>query len=204
MQAPSGQADAPTLRSLLNEGTLAGEWTLDTRASSIRLKSRSMGLITVTGVFRELTGKGTVSASGPAGATVGATDRGTDGGAGSGSAGSGSVTIAAASIDTGNARRDAHLRSADFFDTDDNPDITFTASGIRPAGRGVAVAGTLTVRGTARPLSFDAAVSVHGDGEIWLDTEVRVNRGDFGITWNTLGLMSMTSIVTVHAVFTRG
>jgi polyisoprenoid-binding protein YceI len=154
-----------------------------------------MGLIVVNGVFRSVSGKGSVSAEG----TV-----------------SGSVTIAAASLDTKNARRDEHLRSADFFGSDDNPDITFTANSIRPssggaASGGAAVDGTLTVRGNSRPLSFEAAVSAHGDAapsghrvsEIWLDAEVRVNRADFGLTWNFLGTMSVNSVITVHAVFIR-
>jgi polyisoprenoid-binding protein YceI len=113
------------------------------------------------------------------------------------------VTVTAASIDTKNTRRDTHLRSADFFDSDNNPDITFTADGIRASGQGVAVAGALTVRGRARPLSFDAAASVQGDGEIWLDAEVRVNRADFGLTWNLMGMVSMNNTLTIHAVFTR-
>ena len=67
----------------------------------------------------------------------------------------------------------------------------------------MAVSGVLTVRGRTRPLSFDVAPSVHGDGEIWLDAEVRINRADFGLTWNLLGLVSAASTVTVHVVFTR-
>src|SRR6185312_13523246 len=97
---------------------------------------------------------------------------------------SGTVMVATASIDTKNARRDTHLRSADFFDSAHKPDITFTADGIRPSGQGVAVTGALTVRGRTRPLSFDAVASVRDDGEIWLDAEVHVNRADFGLTWN--------------------
>jgi polyisoprenoid-binding protein YceI len=65
------------------------------------------------------------------------------------------------------------------------------------------VTGALTVHGRTRPLSFEAAASVHGDGEIWLDARVRVNRTDFGLTWNWLGLVSVTSALTIHAVFTR-
>jgi polyisoprenoid-binding protein YceI len=99
----------------------------------------------VIGVFREVSGNGTVS---PEGAV------------------SGTVTVAAVSIDTRNTRRGAHLRSADFFDSGDHPDITFTADGIRPSGRGVTVSGVLTVRGRTRPLSFDAAAWAQGDGEI--------------------------------------
>ena len=182
MQAPSGQVTVPVVRALLQEGALAGTWALDPGRSGIRLKSKVMGLISVNGVFREVGGNGTVSPDGQV---------------------SGTVTIAAASIDTRQTRRDTHLRSADFFDTGNYPDITFTADSARPSGQGVAVTGALTVRGRTRPLSFDAAASVHGDGEIWLDARVRVNRTDFGLTWNLLGLVSVTSTLTIHAVFTR-
>jgi polyisoprenoid-binding protein YceI len=182
MQAPSGQMTAPALQALLKDGALAGEWVLDPRKSSIRLKSRIMGLIPVNGVFREVSGNGTVSPDGEV---------------------SGTVTVAAASIDTKNTRRDTHLRSTDFFDSGNNPDITFTADGIRPSGQDVAVTGALTVRDRTRPLSFDAAASVQGDGEIWLDAEVHVNRADFGLTWNLMGMASMNNTLTIHAVFTR-
>jgi polyisoprenoid-binding protein YceI len=182
MHAPSGQMTAPVVQALLKDGALAGEWALDPRASGIRLKSKVYGLVPVNGVFREVTGNGTVSPDGAA---------------------SGTLTIAAASIDTKNTRRDTHLRSADFFDSDSNPDITFTADAIRPSGQVVAVTGVLTVRGRTRRLSFDAVASVHGDSEIWLDAEVRINRYDFGLTWNWLGMVSATSTLTVHAVFTR-
>lgn len=182
MQTPTGQADAPELQALLRNGALAGDWVLNAKSSSIRLKSKAIGVIRVTGVFGEITGNGSVS---------------------SGGAITGGVAVAAASINTKNARRDTHLRSADFFDSDHNPDIVFHTDSIRPSARGVTVAGLLTVRGNPRPLAFDASVTLPGDGEVWLDTEVRVNRGDFGITWNLLGLISMTATLAVHAVFTR-
>jgi polyisoprenoid-binding protein YceI len=180
MNGPS--VTAPALLDLLKDGTLTGEWVLDPTMSSVRLKSKSMGLIPVNGVFREVSGSGTVSADGKA---------------------TGTFLVDAASIDTRNAKRDTHLRSADFFDSDNHPDISFTADDIRPSGQGVAVTGALTIRGRTRPLSFDAAASVAGDGEVWLDATVRVNRADFGITWNQLGMVAMTSTLTVHAVFTR-
>jgi polyisoprenoid-binding protein YceI len=174
---------APAVQALLEDGALAGEWVLDLRKSSIRLKSRAMwGLVPVNGVFREVSGNGTVSADGRV---------------------SGTVTVAAASIDTNNTRRDAHLRSADFFDSGNNPHITFTADRIRASGQGVAVTGALTVRGRTRPLSFDAAASVQGDGEIWLDAEVRINRADFGLTWNLMGMAGVNNTLTIHAVFTQ-
>ncbi len=183
MQAPSGHMTAPALQALLAGGALAGEWVLDPRRSSIRLKSRNMwGLAAVTGVFREVSGNGTVLPDGEV---------------------SGTVTVAAASIDTRNSRRDTHLRSADFFDSGNHPDITFTADGIRPSGQSVTVTGALTVRGRTRQVSFDAAASVQGDGEIRLDAEVHVNRADFGLTWNQMGMASMHNTITIHAVFTR-
>ena len=183
MQEPSGQMTTPPLQALLTGRALAGDWALDPRRSSIRLKSRQLwGLAPVNGVFREVTGKGTVSPGGEV---------------------SGTVTVAAASIDTNNARRDRHLRSADFFDTGNHPDITVTADGVRPSGLGVAVTGALTVRGRTRRLSFDAAASVPGEGELCLDAEVRINRADFGLTWNLMGMASMNNTLIIHAVFTR-
>ena len=182
MQASSGHLAAPAVGALLEDGALSGDWILDRANSSIRLKSRSMwGLAAVNGVFRDVSGHGTVSPDGEV---------------------TGSVTVASASIDTGNARRDQHLRSADFFDSASHPGITFTADGIRLAAQGAAVTGTLTVRGRTRPLSFGAASSVHG-GEIWLDAEVRINRAGFGLTWNQRGMASMHNTLTIHAVFTR-
>jgi polyisoprenoid-binding protein YceI len=182
MQAPSGPMTAP-VQALLADGALTGEWALDPGQSSIRLKNRSMwGLIRVNGVFREVRGNGSVYPDGQVGGTI---------------------TVVATSIDTKNTRRDTHLRSADFFDTASHPDITFTADGIQPSGQGVAVSGALTVRGRTRLLAFEAAASVQGDGEIWLDAEVQVNRADFGLTWNVMGLVSMENTVTIHAVFTR-
>lgn len=180
MNAPS--KTMPDLLALLQDGTVAGEWVLDSRESSVRLKTRSMGLLPVNGVFHEVSGGGTVFPDGSA---------------------SGTLTVAAASIDTGNSKRDTHLRSADFFDTDNHPDITFAADRIRVSGAGAVVTGALTVRGRTRPLSFDAVATVPGDGGIWLDAKVRVNRADFGLTWNQLGMVAQNSDLTIHAVFAR-
>jgi polyisoprenoid-binding protein YceI len=177
------QTTAPSLQDLLDDAALAGEWTLDPSRSSVSLSNRSMGgLARVHGAFRQVSGNGTVSQDGQV---------------------SGTFAVAAASIDTRNARRDKHLRSADFFDSDSHPDVTFTVEGIRPSRRGVTVTGTLSVRGRGRPLAFDATAAVRGDGEIWLDAEIIINRADFGLTWNLLGLVSMDNVITVHGVFTR-
>jgi polyisoprenoid-binding protein YceI len=183
MHAQSRPITTPPPGALLEQGVLAGQWVLDPRQSSIRLKNRSMaGLARVNGVFREVSGSGTVWPDGKV---------------------NGILTVAAASIDTKNARRDKHLRSADFFDSDNNPDITFTADSVRACGQGVAVTGALTVHGRSQPLAFDAVASVQGDGGVWLDAEVVINRADFGLTWNVMGLTSMTNTLIIHAVFTR-
>jgi polyisoprenoid-binding protein YceI len=179
----SGQLAAPAVQDLLQSAALAGEWELDPSRSAVSLRSRSIaGLVRVNGAFRQVTGSGSVS---PAGAVHGV------------------ITVAAASIDTKNAQRDRHLRSADFFDSDNYPDITFAADGVRPASQGITVTGVLTVRDQARPLTVDAAVAARGVDEVTLDAEVQINRADFGLTWNRLGMVSKDNALTVHAVFIR-
>jgi hypothetical protein len=115
----------------------------------------------------------------------------------------GTITVAAASVDTKNKKRDEHLRSAEFFDVARTPDITFTAEQVTPSGDGVTVTGTLTVRDRTHPVSFAARVSVPGEAQVELDGEVQVNRAEYGLTWSPLGMASMHNAITVHAVFTR-
>jgi polyisoprenoid-binding protein YceI len=180
--APSEQLTSSALQAQLQEGKLAGAWTLDPASSKVVLKSRhTWGLLPLEGVFSQVSGNGTVTAGGDV---------------------SGVINVAAASVDTKNERRDKHLRSADFFDVDKHQDITFTADGASPAGEGVRVTGSLTVHGTTRPVSFDAKVSA-ADGEVVLNGELRVNRADYGLTWNFIGIAAMESTIVVHAVFTR-
>jgi polyisoprenoid-binding protein YceI len=182
MPASSGQLAPPALQGLLTSGRLTGAWVLDPSASSVRLTSKAMGLIPVKGRFGEIAGGGTVGPDGQI--------RGT-------------LVMAAGSLDTGSKGRDAHLRSADFFDSDRHHDITFTADGVRLQESGPVVTGALTIRGQTRPQTLPAAISVHGDGEIHLDASVRINRAGFGLTWNPLGLTSMNATITVHTVFIR-
>jgi polyisoprenoid-binding protein YceI len=181
--APGGQLTASALQTMLKDGALAGSWTLDASRSAIGLRSKSMwGLAPVKGTFREVSGSGAVSADGQV---------------------SGTVTVAAASVDTKLSKRDTHLRSADFFDSDNHPHITFRVDRITPSSQGVTVAGALTVRGRTRPVTFDAKVSTVNAGEVWFEAGIRVNRADFGLTWNQLGMASMHNTITIHAVFTR-
>ena len=181
--AQSGQLTASALDTLLRDGKLAGSWALDASRSEVRLRSKSMwGLVAVKGVFGQVAGSGTVSAAGET---------------------SGTITVAAKSIDTKNKKRDEHLRSADFFDAANYPSITFQADQVQPSSEGVMVTGSLTVRGRTRPVSFGARVASFDGDEVWLDGAVQVNRGDFGLTWNQMGMASMNNTITVHAVFTR-
>jgi polyisoprenoid-binding protein YceI len=183
MQPTSERTTATALEALLQQQALTGEWVLDPRTSSIKFSNKSMwGLVPVNGEFRDVSGHGTVTEDGEV---------------------SGTITIATASIDTRNSKRDTHLRTADFFDSDHNPNIIFTADGIRPSGQGAAVTGVLTVRDRTRPLTFEAAATVQDCGDIWLDAEVQVRQGDFGLTWNLLGTVGRTNTLAVHAVFTR-
>jgi polyisoprenoid-binding protein YceI len=179
----SKQTTTPAPQELLRDGKLAGSWALDAAKSEIGLKSKSMwGIVPVKGVFREVTGSATVSATGDV---------------------AGTVTVAAGSVDTKNKKRDEHLRSADFFDAAKTPDITFAAQQVTPSAEGVTVAGTLTVRDRTRPVSFAARVSGFDGAQVELDGEIQVNRSDFGLTWNQLGMASMNNTITVHAVFTK-
>jgi polyisoprenoid-binding protein YceI len=178
----SEQVTSPALQAL-RDGKLAGSWTLDSSRTEIGLKSKSMwGMISIKGVFREVSGNGTVSAAGDV---------------------AGVITVAAGSIDTKVKKRDEHLRSADFFDVDSHPHITFAAKQVQPSGQGVTVTGDLTILDSTRPVSFAARVSSVDESELSLDGEVQVNRADFGMTWNQLGLSSVHNTITVHAVFTR-
>ena len=179
---PTQELTSSALQALA-EGKVAGTWTLDPARSQVRLETRhTWGLLPLHGAFTTVSGTGTVTASGDV---------------------TGTVTVAAASVETKNKQRDTHLRSKDFFDVDNHPDFTYTVEGVKPAGDRVTVQGQLTVRDRTLPVPFDAVVSGFTDGEVQLDGELRVNRKDFGITWNMLGIAAMSSAIVVHAVFTR-
>lgn len=178
----SGQV-TPSAAQVLRDGEAAGSWVLDGSRSEIRLKSKSYwGMAAVKGVFRQVTGEGTVTPSGDI---------------------TGTITVAAQSVDTKNQQRDNHLRSADFFDAENHPSITFTVDKATAAGSGLTVAGQLGVRGQTRPASVDMSVSRFDGKEAHLDGELHVNRADFGLTWNRVGMVSMDNTITVHAVFTH-
>ena len=102
------------------------------------------------------------------------------------------VTIGAASIDTQNARRDKHLRTADFFDVEQHPTLTFRSRRIEPIDPSTGhyrVVGDLTVRGVTRGVVLDARyAAAQGSGReqrMTLTLTAPLNRRDFGITWTS-------------------
>jgi polyisoprenoid-binding protein YceI len=170
------------LQALLQDGTFAGEWVLDAARSEVLLETKhTWGLRPVHGVFQQVTGGGTVTAAGQV---------------------SGTITIAAASIDTKSTMRDKDLRSAKVFDVARHPDISYTVDGIQGGNGSVRVTGQLTVRGQARPVAFDAQVTAIAD-EVRLEARVPVNRADFGLTYSPLGMASLDNVITLRLVFAR-
>jgi polyisoprenoid-binding protein YceI len=100
------------------------------------------------------------------------------------------VTINAASIDTGNSDRDAHLRSNDFFAMDEYPQITFRSTKIEPVDEDTyRVGGDLTIRGVTKPVTFDAertgpVTDPWGKTRVGFSGSLTVNRKDWGVNWN--------------------
>lgn len=180
MTAPLPGATLPTQ---LADGSLAGTWILDPARSTVALKSKAMwNLATVKGTFTQVEGTGVISATGEV---------------------TGQITVAAGSVDTKNARRDKHLRSKDFFLAEEYPSITFAVAKVTPAADALTVEGTLTVRGHTNPVIFPAVAAPDADGAIALDATVAVDRSQYGLTWNQLGMASFHNTITIHAVFTR-
>ncbi|MEU9312846.1 YceI family protein [Streptomyces sp. NPDC048256] len=161
-----------------------GLWQLDTGASTVALKHKTLwGMVAAKGVFAIVSGGGEVAADG----TV-----------------TGTLVLDAASIDTKNAKRDAHLRSADFFDVEKYPEITFAVRAAELGADGaVKVSGQLTVHGISRPRNFTARLSQADADAVTLDATFTVDRNEFGITLNQLGMMGGLTTITTTLRFTR-
>lgn len=95
-----------------------------------------------------------------------------------------------AAIDTGDSRRDGHLRSADFFDAEKYPEIVFKSAGVFPKGKGkYAVSGDLKIREISRPVTFDVelegiGVDTRGGQHLGASATITIDRKDFGLVWN--------------------
>jgi polyisoprenoid-binding protein YceI len=99
--------------------------------------------------------------------------------------------IDASTITTGSPDRDAHLRSADFFDTDNHPYITFESTAINRDGDDLEIVGNLTIRGTTHPVTFEAEVTgpvndPWGNPRLATEAKGKINRTKWGLTWNQI------------------
>ena len=145
----------------------AGTWHVDPAAGKVSFTVRTTwGLSKVRGSFSRYRGTLTTRPHGTAGELV----------------------IEAASLDTGNSKRDAHLRSDDFFDVERHPQIVFTSSSVRPAPDGVAVSGELRIGD--RSIVVDVPVEIVPNGDrMLLHGELSVPREHAGLHWNKLGMI---------------
>lgn len=146
-------------------------WTIDPSHTEIGFAVRHMMISTVRGSFQGVNGTIVFDEADPTRSHA-------------------EVTIDVATVNTRDAKRDAHLRSADFFDAAKYPAITFRTTRIEPAGQNRFTAtGDLTIRGTTRPIVL--AVEIHGRNRtpwgtevLGLTAETTINRKDFGLNWN--------------------
>lgn len=149
-------------------------WTIDPAHSSVELAVKHMMFTTVRGRFKDFKGTIVVDEQNPDHSTV-------------------EVEIAAASIDTGVADRDGHLRSADFLDTEQFPTITFRSKRVEGAmkqeGDHFRVVGDLSIRGTTFEVTLDCVYEGMGK-DPWGGTRAgarvtgRIDRRDWGLKWN--------------------
>jgi polyisoprenoid-binding protein YceI len=159
----------------------AGSWTLDPSQTSIEFHTKAVWVANVKGTFKAIEGSGTVGA---------------DGGV------TGSIVLDAASVDTRKKKRDDHLRTADFFEVDSFPTITFVVTGAHPKEAGkVDLTGTLTIHGTTRPMALLADVNVTDMSAI-VSAEMDIDRSEWGLTWAKMGA-GLKNHVVINARFTR-
>lgn len=147
-------------------GYLAGTWDIDPVHSDISFSVRHMMVSKVRGRFATFTGEITTGADITA-STV-------------------TATIDATSIDTNNAQRDGHVKSADFFDVEKNPTWTFTSTGVRVDGGDIFVDGDLTIKGVTKPVTLALEVGgfgpdAFGGTRAGFSASTTITRGDFGV-----------------------
>jgi polyisoprenoid-binding protein YceI len=151
--------------------------------TSIEFHTKAMWLFNVKGTAKALSGTGTVGADGSV---------------------QGKLVIDATSIDTKNKKRDAHLQTADFFDTANYPTIDFEVTSGRMLESGQAeVSGSLTIHGQTRPVTVVGTLELDGTSAT-LTTEVDdLDRKEWGLTWAKMGAGTHNRIV-IQARFTKG
>ena len=96
------------------------------------------------------------------------------------------ATVDATSVDTGNAQRDGHIRTADFFEVENHPTWSFRSTAIRPDGDDYALDGELTIKGVTRPVTFSLEINgfgpdAYGGTRAGFSATTTINRSDFGV-----------------------
>jgi polyisoprenoid-binding protein YceI len=149
----------------------ATTWNIDPAHTDVLFSAKHMMVTSVRGKFASVSGVIEGDAQDP-------------------TAAKGTFKVDVASLNTGVEQRDGHLRSADFFDAESFPTATFVSTKVEPKGGSeYRVIGDLTIRGTTRPVTFEVEVlgvfaGMDGSRRVGLHAETRINREDFGLTWN--------------------
>ncbi len=160
-----------TTTSSTDLSTLSGEYTLDTAHSRVGFIARHAMVTKVRGLFKEFDGKIHLDADDPTRSTA-------------------EVTIQVASIDSQQPDRDQHLRSADFFDVERFPTITFKSTAAEAVGEDrYRLTGDLTIRDITRPVTLDLELTGStpdpwGMYRVGFEGSIVVNRRDWGLGWN--------------------
>jgi polyisoprenoid-binding protein YceI len=157
---------------LLPAAALADNYQIDPAHSNATFSVKHMMVATVRGEFTKITGKVTLDEKDLTKSML-------------------EATIDASTVNTREPKRDAHLKSPDFFDVAKFPNLTFKSTKITKAGKGhYKMAGDLTMRGVTKPVTFDVVGFDEENKSPW-GTGVRggmatatVNRKDFGLNWN--------------------
>jgi polyisoprenoid-binding protein YceI len=151
-------------------GYTAGTWTIDPVHSEVGFTVRHMMVSKVRGRFTSFSGE-IVTGADPLGSSV-------------------TAEIALDSIVTGQEQRDAHIRSADFFDVENHPTMTYRSTGVRQDGDDYIVDGQLTLKGVTRdvPLALELngfGPDAYGGTRAGFTATAEIIRSDFGISWNS-------------------
>ncbi len=160
------------MSTLATPQTATTTWNIDPVHSVAEFKVKHMMISNVKGQFTSVKGLLALDEADPANSHV-------------------EASVEAASINTREAQRDAHLKSADFFDVEKFPELTFQSTRISRVGDGeLAVAGNLTIHGVTRNVVFNVEGPTAPGKDPWgnirlgLSATTKINRKDFGLTWN--------------------
>jgi polyisoprenoid-binding protein YceI len=162
--------------------TQDGVWQVDPSASKITFAVKTLaGLMTIRGTFAEYEGK--LNAH-------------------SGNA-TGELTIKADSLDTGNSKRDQHLRSRDFFDTARHPRITFRVTSPKSLNQGPFLMGEVALKASQVPVKIPIELKPIGGGALSLHASTTISRNALGIAWNRLGMVQDEVFVDAQLTLKR-